>query len=146
METNNSDWIKTFGELPEIGEEYVLVTLFHSVYFGSKTKKEWFIDMTDDCEYADKDDVIAWQPLPKPYKEQSNSDWIKVSESKPKFGDWVFVTLECGKLCFGCEGYLNDWTIAYDFPCWSHITNINEDKISAWKPLPKPYKKESDEK
>ena len=65
---HNNGWIACSERLPKEDER---VLCFHSHYFidcGVLVGEEWCCDMD---EYAIKiDNVIAWQPLPQPYKER----------------------------------------------------------------------------
>ena len=66
-------WIPVSERLPEIKnyEECYLVTDGRFIWMAYWTpEKEWiFAECTDCKNKIDWTDVVAWQPLPKPYKE-----------------------------------------------------------------------------
>lgn len=56
------------GTLPEDQEDVLIITRY-----GSIETDTFFIDNNCGCyfeEYCDENDVVAWMPLPKPYKEE----------------------------------------------------------------------------
>lgn len=60
------------GTLPEDQEDVLIITRY-----GSIEKDTFFIDNCGCCyfeEYCDENDVVAWMPLPKPYKEEGKNE------------------------------------------------------------------------
>lgn len=75
-EEYNGGWIPCSERLPEIGQEVIVATKNGSVYSNiyydyteSKAKEPCFHMWDDEMWNCFKPDVIAWQPLPEPYKE-----------------------------------------------------------------------------
>ena len=70
-------WIACSEMLPEIGQEVIVATKNGSVYsniyydyIDSNTKEPCFHRWDDEMWNCFMLDVIAWQPLPKPFKER----------------------------------------------------------------------------
>lgn len=70
-------WIACSERLPEIGQEVIVSTQNGSVYSNiyydytdSKAKEPCFHRWDDEMWNCFKPDVIAWQPLPGPFKER----------------------------------------------------------------------------
>ena len=72
------EWIPVSERLPDVGV-YVIVSTKNVAVFGDvkfnyenirKTEPNFFFDeREDDFEFVDEYEVIAWMPLPEPYKE-----------------------------------------------------------------------------
>lgn len=72
----NNGWIPCSDRLPEIGQEVIVATQNGSVYSNiyydytdSNAKEPCFHSWDDEMWNCFEPDVIAWQPLPEPYKE-----------------------------------------------------------------------------
>lgn len=68
-----SKWIPVTERMPEVGQ-MVLVTLKskRSDRIGQVDSDYWKADGEDDWYYF-QDDVLAWMPLPDPYKEDDTN-------------------------------------------------------------------------
>lgn len=67
---NKGEWIPVVERLPEI-HQYVLLSLRSldiEVGFRAETEPYFYCHGADGC-YIEPQNVLAWQPLPKPYKE-----------------------------------------------------------------------------
>ena len=76
-EEYNGGWILCSERLPEIGQEVIVSTQngsmysnFYYDYTDSKDKEPCFHRWDDEMWDCFKHDVIAWQPLPEPFKER----------------------------------------------------------------------------
>ena len=76
-EEYNGGWIPCSERLPEIGQEVIVATKNGSVYsniyydyIDSNAKEPCFHRWDDEMWNCFMLDVIAWQPLPKPFKER----------------------------------------------------------------------------
>lgn len=108
-------------------------------------------------------------------RKDATPKWTPVSEGKPKSGKHVFVTCEFGSGEYVCDAFWADKfsvecsidpdidpdyedydeeTDAFYFPegWWEIIKNWGDysyvaicDRVTAWMPLPEPYKEEKDE-
>ena len=76
LETKTSDWIPCGERLPEKRGRYIATVMYKSKdsapydtieAFYSKLDNKWR-DVIDDAEL----DIIAWMPLPEPYKGEEN--------------------------------------------------------------------------
>lgn len=72
-------WIPCSERLPEIGQEVIVTTQNGSVcsniyydYTDSNAKEPCFHSWDDEMWNCFMPDVIAWQPLPEPYKERDS--------------------------------------------------------------------------
>ena len=69
----NDKWIPVEKELPKIEEnglsKWVLTTLWNgnksNVFYDRLTRNGWL------CETESTDKVVAWQPLPEPYRKET---------------------------------------------------------------------------
>lgn len=80
LEKQFPEWIPVLERLPE-NESYYLATYYgnwdgiirdHELYFGDPDgcgTMEWYLD--EDCKELINGNVVAWMPLPEPYKEDS---------------------------------------------------------------------------
>ena len=76
-EEYHGGWIHCSERLPEIGQEVIVSTKNGSVYsniyydyIDSNAKEPCFHRWDDEMWHCFMLDVIAWQPLPKPFKER----------------------------------------------------------------------------
>ena len=71
MSDNTGHWIPVSERLPEAGKQYLCCNEdgFREVGYLSKVTGEW--GFTDTEAFGE---VIAWMPLPKPYKPQERSE------------------------------------------------------------------------
>ena len=76
-EEYNGGWFPCSERLPEIGQEVIVATKNGSVYsniyydyIDSNAKEPCFHRWDDEMWNCFMLDVIAWQPLPKPFKER----------------------------------------------------------------------------
>ena len=69
-----TEWIPVSERLPEI-DEYVLVADGITMYIGwiDSTDNKWRVD-SEDSYFINEVDVIAWMPLPEPYKAKSKEN------------------------------------------------------------------------
>lgn len=72
-------WIPCSERLPELGQEVIVATQNGSVYSNiyydytdSNAKEPCFHSWDDEMWNCFEPDVIAWQPLPEPYKERDS--------------------------------------------------------------------------
>lgn len=81
-------------------------------------------------------DIIKSEP-----SAENKGEWIPVSERLPEKNVWVLVSVEQSGKCFQeimrRNNYKEGWTDNIDF---------YTDEITAWQPLPEPYKAESEDK
>lgn len=69
---NKGEWIPVSERLPKI-HQYVLLSLRSldvEVGFRAETEPYFYCHGADGC-YIEPQNVLAWQPLPKPYKAES---------------------------------------------------------------------------
>lgn len=76
-EEYNGGWIPCNERLPEIGQEVIVATkngsVFSNIYYDytdSNAKEPCFHSWDDEMWNCFEPDVIAWQPLPEPFKER----------------------------------------------------------------------------
>lgn len=83
-----SRWIPCSERLPEENGRYLVtrglnacVSLWNRVYIvnysdlmGLKKEKIWWSGNVGKSDFEKHDDVLAWMPLPKPYKAESEGD------------------------------------------------------------------------
>lgn len=78
LSENKGEWIPVSERLPEEDKEVLIFTkdkeinkAYHTLKEWSDTQWEWFVFGTlgYSLTYSD-DEVLAWQPLPEPYKEE----------------------------------------------------------------------------
>lgn len=76
-EEYNNGWIPCSERLPEIGQEVIVATkngsVFSNIYYDytdSNAKEPCFHSWDDEMWNCFEPDVIAWQPLPEPFKER----------------------------------------------------------------------------
>lgn len=70
--------------------------------------------------------------------EVENNDWIPVSERPPEENDYYLITVK--ELNYG-EHVTMSFFNKYDMRGWQHVHMANK-KVTAWQPLPGPYKGE----
>lgn len=73
LSENKGEWIPVSERLPEI-HQYVLLSLRSldvEVGFRAETEPYFYCHGADGC-YIEPQNVLAWQPLPEPYKEGGN--------------------------------------------------------------------------
>ena len=69
------------------------------------------------------------------------SEWIPVSERLPKNVSTVIVQVkECEKPTFGWYGPINGWRLSDNV-----YEGVTEFSVTAWMPLPEPYKEQNDD-
>jgi hypothetical protein len=85
------------------------------------------------CKYYPCSEVKAINALP---SVQPEPPWIPVSERPPKLDEPVLVTTEWDDLSIAWRIGIDEWFIH------EGNTNSTTDDITAWKPLPKPYRAE----
>lgn len=91
---------------------------------------------TDEChgmKRMQRQAVIELANLP---SAQSEPQWIPVSERLPKIDESVLVTTEWDDLSIAWRIGIDKWFIH------EGNTNATTDDITAWKPLPEPYREE----
>lgn len=66
----NNGWIPCSERLPDIEADVLLTLRSLDIYTGFRANTDgyFYVEGTDDC-YIPLDNVVAWQPLPQPYKE-----------------------------------------------------------------------------
>lgn len=66
----NNGWIPCSEKLPDIEADVLLILRSFDIYTGFRANTDgyFYVEGTDDC-YIPFDNVIAWQPLPGPFKE-----------------------------------------------------------------------------
>ncbi len=72
LSENKGEWIPVTERLPEI-HQYVLLSLRSldvEVGFRAETEPYFYCHGADGC-YIEPQNVLAWQPLPEPYKAES---------------------------------------------------------------------------
>lgn len=68
-----SDWIPVSERLPEKNVEVLATTEWGAVTISEMySANDWFIH--EGTTNAETDDIVAWMPLPKPYKPQESED------------------------------------------------------------------------
>ena len=81
--------------------------------------------------------------------------WIKLTDKLPESEEFVLVTVKAGTMVDGCElvhdevtvgMFVNDKTVGGTWYPYFYLERSGNEKyieeISAWMPLPKPYKEE----
>ena len=70
-EEYNGGWIPCSERLPDIEADVLLTLRSLDIYTGFRANTDgyFYVEGTDDC-YVPFDNVIAWQPLPEPFKER----------------------------------------------------------------------------
>ena len=65
-------WIACSERLPDIEADVLLTLRSLDIYTGFRVNTNgcFYVEGTDDC-YIPFDNVIAWQPLPEPFKESN---------------------------------------------------------------------------
>lgn len=132
----------TIDEAIKHAEEVAEEKFNNAVYIIDKMKSD--VALENAAEYqkcAEEHTQLAeWLKELKQLREQTR--WTPCSEGSPDEEEIVLVTdlgsIEFGKLICGLFGDL--WLIWLD-NCWDEAT-----KVTAWMPLPKPYKAESEDK
>ena len=61
---DKGEWIPVSERLPDVSQRYLVYT----------KQDEVMTDFFMGDEFMQGDDIIAWQPLPKPYKEEGETD------------------------------------------------------------------------
>lgn len=64
----NGEWIPVSERLPEEDEEVFVTTIGNQVCWAFRYLDEWNTYLSK----FENEDVLAWQPLPEPYKEVKN--------------------------------------------------------------------------
>lgn len=97
-----------------------------------KSSKAWghALDSLPTYSFPDLSEVLA----------ENKSEWIPVSERLPEKNVWVLVTVEQSGKCFQEIMRRSNY-----FEAWTDDIDYYTDEIIAWKPLPEPYKAESEE-
>lgn len=72
---HKNGWIPCSEKLPEMGETVIACTS-NGTFAGKLENEGWYREnmFFYDSEISVRDDVIAWQPLPEPYKGGSNNE------------------------------------------------------------------------
>ena len=67
----NGSWILCSERLPDIEADVLLTLRSLDIYTGFRANTDgyFYVEGTDDC-YIPFDNIVAWQPLPEPYKER----------------------------------------------------------------------------
>lgn len=77
---NKNGWIACRERLPEVEDEVLLSLEDGSIMIGYRTitivteDEESFYIYHNPSKFVEQEEVVAWQPLPKPYKELENND------------------------------------------------------------------------
>lgn len=66
-----SEWIPVSERLPEIEKAIIISCVGLQVYTGFRSNTEGYY-YTHQDSYIESKNVIAWMPLPEPYKEVEN--------------------------------------------------------------------------
>ena len=65
---NSNGWIPCSTELPEEGKDVLVATKYDSIHVAYRMGNKYYIE-------ADEiGDVVAWQPLPEPYEEETEDE------------------------------------------------------------------------
>lgn len=70
---NKGEWIPVSERLPEIHQDVLLSlrSLDVDVGFRGETEPYFYVHGVGGCFYVKPQNVLAWQPLPEPYKAES---------------------------------------------------------------------------
>lgn len=67
-ELEKSSWIPVDKWLPDDGRRVLLCDQSEAIHYGTRHHNAWWSDVTSD----DVKGVVAWMPLPEPYKAKEN--------------------------------------------------------------------------
>ena len=76
--TSAQKWIPVSKRLPENNEVYLVTIIFDidETESGRDVTKAYFCSQSKKWQYFSNDEVIAWMPLPEPYKvEMESEEW-----------------------------------------------------------------------
>ncbi len=70
---NANKWISVKERLPEKNIEVLATTVYDLITIAERySENDWFI--AESYGNADTDEIVAWMPLPEPYKAESESE------------------------------------------------------------------------
>ena len=73
-ERPHGEWIPCSEKLPEETGYYLVSDMYGSVYATGFDNKDGFGYYDDDGYFVEKEAVVAWMPLPEPYKERGKEN------------------------------------------------------------------------